>query len=127
MSGTSGINTPLAGAASLTLNGVPWDVVGDLAYMPSGYDNETLKGQTRVEGRAIMPAAGYISATLRDQASIALSSLKGAANITAVGVLANGKVITCSNGWVTELGELKTQEGTFDIHIESGDVTEDTV
>lgn len=123
----SGTNFPLGGTASLTINGDPWDVVGDLAYMPSGSKNETLKGQTRVEGFSIMPQEGYISGTLRDRRDRKLSDFQGASGVTAVGVLANGKVITCTNGWVTELGELKTQEGTFELHIESNDVTEDTV
>ena len=125
MSGTQ--NFPLAGSASLTINGVPWNVVGDLAYMPSGYKNETLKGQTTVEGFSTMPQEGYIAATLRDQRTQPISQFQGASGLTVIGTLANGKVITCTNGWVTELGELKTQEGTFEIHIESGDVTEDTV
>ena len=125
MSGT--VQYPLAGSASLTINGVPWDVVGELSYMPSGYKNETLKGQTRVEGFSSMPMEGYISATLRDRNDQPLSQFAGASGLTLVGVLNNGKVITCNNGWVTELGALNTQEGTFDLHVESGDVTEDTV
>ena len=123
----SGTNNPLAGSASLTINGDPWNVVGDLAYMPSGNKNETLKGQTAVEGFSTMPMEGYISATLRDRRDRKLSDFQGASGLTVVGVLANGKVVTCTNGWVTELGELKTQEGTFEIHVESGDVTEDEV
>ncbi len=125
----SGILTrgPLAGSATLTINGLQWDVVGELSYMPSGPVNETLKGQTRVEGFRTMPGEGYISGTLRDRNDQKISQFKGASGITAIGVLANGKVITCTNGWVTELGALNTQEGTFDLHMESDDVTEDTV
>ena len=118
---------PLAGSASLTINNLNWDVVGDLSYMPSGPVLETLKGQTRVEGYRSMPGEGYISATLRDRNDQKISQFKGASGVTAIGVLVNGKVITCTNGWVTELGALNTQEGTFEIHIESDDVTEDTV
>lgn len=123
----SGTTAPLAGTASFTINGVPWNVVGELKYRPSGPKLETLKGQTAVEGYMTMPEEGYISATLRDRPDISLSTLKGASGQTAVGILANGKVITCTNGWVTELGELNTQEGTFDIRLESGDVTDDAV
>jgi len=123
----SGTTTPLAGAASLTINGDAWSVVGDLAYMPSGSKNETLKSQTAVEGFSQMPQEGYLSATLRDRADKKLSDFQGASGLTVVATLNNGKVVTVTNGWVTELGELKTQEGSFDIHIESADVTEDTV
>lgn len=123
----SGTTAPLAGSASISINGEPWSVVGDLAYKPSGSKNETLKGQTAVEGFSTMPEEGYISATLRDRADKKISDFQGASGLTIIGVLANGKVITCTAGWVTELGELKTQEGTFDLHVESGDVTEDTV
>ncbi|MCQ8240519.1 phage tail tube protein [Rhizosaccharibacter radicis] len=123
----SGTRQPLAGTASLTINGEPWNVVGDLSYRPSGPKNETLKGQTAVEGFQVMPEEGYISGTLRDRPDRKLSDFKGASGLTVTAQLANGKVVTCTNGWVTELGELKTQEGTFDLHIESDDVTEDTV
>ena len=131
MSGTT-VRGPLAGFATLqiSVNGaaaVNWTVVGELEFQPSGFANETLKGQTAVEGFRAMPDQGYISATLRDQAGQAISQFKGASGISMVGILANGKAITLSNGWTTELGALNTQEGTFDLHVESDDVTEDTV
>lgn len=131
MSGTgtpAPITAPLAGSASLSINGEAWSVVSDLEYMPSGSKQETLKGQTAVEGFSSMPAEGYVSATLRDRPDRKMSDFRvEGARFTVIGVLANGKVVTCTAGWVTELGALKTAEGTFDLHIESGDVTEDTV
>ena len=131
MSGTATpapITAPLAGGASLTINGEAWSVVSDLEYMPSGSKQETLKGQTAVEGFSSMPAEGYVSMTLRDRSDRRISDFRvPGARFTVIGVLNNGKVVTCTSGWVTELGALKTAEGTFDLHVESGDVTEDTV
>ncbi|QNT79442.1 phage tail tube protein [Entomobacter blattae] len=118
---------PLAGLATLTINGEDWSVVSDLSYMPSGLVNETLKGQTRVEGYSAMPGEGYVSATLRDRNDRKLSDYKGASGLTVIARLANGKIVTCNNGWVTDFEELKTQEGTFSIKFVSDDVSEDVV
>ncbi|OUJ03199.1 phage tail tube protein [Acetobacter cibinongensis] len=118
---------PLAGVASLTINGEPWSIVGELQWQPSGLVNETLKGQSSVEGFSSMPGQGFIQATLRDRRDRKVSSFQGASGLEVVAVLANGKVITAVNAWHVEAINLNTQEGTFEFHVESDTVTEDTV
>jgi len=118
---------PLAGWAALTINGVQWNVVGELTYQASGFQNETLKGQTAVEGPQTMPVQGFLSAQLRDRPDMKVSAFQGANGVTAVATLANGKVITVVNGWHVETISLNTQEGTFEVRFESDVVTEDTV
>lgn len=118
---------PLAGTCSLTINGDVWNVVSEAQWRASGYVNETLKGQTAVEGFGTMPLEGFFKATLRDRRDRRISDFQGASNLTIILVLANGKVITVNNGWQTGEIELNTQEGTFELHVESDDITEDTV
>ena len=127
MSGTVQRSPILAGTASLTINGNTYSIVSDAEYLTSGTKLETLKGQTAVEGASAMPEEGYVSATLRMRADLGLSALRGATGVTAIMNMANGIVVTVTNGWVTEVGPVKTQEGSFDIKIESADVTEDLV
>ncbi|GAN90964.1 phage tail tube protein [Gluconobacter frateurii M-2] len=118
---------PLAGAATLTINGEVWNVVGELQFQASGNVNETLKGQSAVEGFATMPGQGFIQATLRDRRDVDCFQYQGASGLTAIGQLANGKVITVDNGWQVETISLNTQEGTFELHIESDSVYVDVV
>ncbi|ANA14169.1 phage tail tube protein [Acetobacter oryzifermentans] len=118
---------PLAGLATLTINGVSFNVVGELQWQPSGNQNETLKGQSAVEGFSAMPNQGFIQATLRDRRDVSISDLQGGSGFNVVAVQANGKVITCVNGWQVEAINVNTQEGTFEFRVESDTVTEDTV
>lgn len=90
---------PLAGWASFTINGEVWNVVGDLEYRPSGMTNETLKGQSAVEGFGQMPVEGEISATIRDRDDRRIGDLQGASGFTIIAELANGKVVTGTDMW----------------------------
>ena len=118
---------PLAGTATATINGVVYNVVGECQYQAAGMQNETLKGQSTVEGFSAMPGQGFIQATLRMRRDRRVGDLQGASGLTVVLTLANGVVVTCVNGWQTEELNVNTQEGTFELHVESDTVTEDTV
>jgi hypothetical protein len=74
-----------------------------------------------------MPGQGFIQVTLRDRRDRKVSDFQGASGLEVIAVLANGKVITCVNGWQVEQINLNTQEGTFELKVESDTVTEDTV
>lgn len=117
---------PLAGTASLTINGEAWSVVGELQWQAAGDVNETLKGQSSVEGFQSMPGQGFIQASLRDRRDKKVSDFQGASGLTVIAVLANGKIITVVNGWQVEQINPNTQEGTFELKVESDTVTEDT-
>ena len=117
---------PLAGTASLTINGEAWSVVGELQWQPTGDVNETLKGQSVVEGFQSMPGQGFIQATLRDRRDRKVSDFQVASGLTIIAVLANGKIITVVEGWQVEQINTNTQEGTFELKVESDTVTEDT-
>ncbi len=124
MSGTV-YRGPLAGTATLTINGVPFNVVGEAQHQAAGPVNETLKGQSAIEGFSQMPGEGFIQATLRDRPDFDAGSLQGANGLTVVLVKANGQVVTAVNAWQTERINVNTQEGTFEFHCESDTVTVD--
>lgn len=119
--------TLLAGIASLTINGDAWDVVSDAEYRPSGLKLEVLKGQTRVEGFSGMPQEGFISATLRDRGDAAVAPFIGMMDVTVVLQMANGKTVYGDGMGCTDLDSVKTQEGTFTVRFDGGDVSEITV
>ncbi|MBB2157199.1 phage tail protein [Gluconacetobacter diazotrophicus] len=118
---------PLAGQATLTINGEVFNVVGEAQHQASGPVNETLKGQSAVEGFSTMPGEGFIQATLRDRPDFDATSLQGASGLTVVLAKANGQIVTVVNGWQTERIAVNTQEGTFEFHCESDTVTVDVV
>ncbi|HEX3984577.1 MAG TPA: phage tail tube protein [Acidisoma sp.] len=120
----SGTNLRLAGVAALTIDGAPWNVVGDLEYSPTVVTRETIKGQTQVEGYSEMPQQGSISANLRDQGGTTVNSLNLMTNVTVIAQLANGKTVYGDAMW--QVGEIavNSQEGTFKITFEGASVIE---
>jgi hypothetical protein len=120
----SGSNLRLAGVAALTIDGAPWNVVGDLEYSPTTVIRETLKGQTQVEGYSEMPQQGSITANLRDQGGTTVASLNALTNSTIIAQLANGKTVYGAPMW--QVGEIavNTQEGTFKVTFEGPEVIE---
>ncbi|GBQ32279.1 phage tail protein [Gluconacetobacter azotocaptans] len=118
---------PLSGQATLTINGEVFNIVGEAQHQASGPVNETLKGQSAVEGFSTMPGEGFIQATLRDRPDFDATSLQGASSLTVVMVKVNGQIVTAVNAWQTERINVNTQEGTFEFHCESDTVTVDVV
>ena len=129
MSGTTnqlGDTGLLAGIGTLAIDGTLYNI-NDPTYSESTMEYEYLIGYNGPHGRKATYVVGFIACKIRDSATMLVSDFQGMTNSEVLLTLANGKVVTCTSGWVTELGALKTAEGTFDLHVESGDVTEDTV
>jgi hypothetical protein len=122
MSGT--VSRRLAGIAVMTIDGEPWDVVSDLVWSASSITRETMRGQSGVEGYSEMPNPNFISATLRDRSDMSVAALNTLTNASVVVQQANGKTVAGDNMWATEVGEVRTQEGTFTIRFEGRVVTE---
>ena len=125
MSGTT--SRRLAGIASMTVDGDPWDVASDLVWQSVSVVRETMKGQTAVEGYSEMPTQCFIGATLRDRSDASVASFNQMTSVTILVTQANGKQIYGANMWCTEVGEVRTQEGTFSVRFEGTQVTEDVV
>ncbi|MBV1835656.1 phage tail tube protein [Acetobacter estunensis] len=126
MSGTV-YRGPLGGTATATINGVAWNVVGECQYQAAGTQNETAKGQSAVEGFTTMPVEGYVQMTLRDRRDLNPLDYQGSSGLTVVVEQANGKVITVDDGWQVETIVVNTQEGTWELKVESASVHVDTV
>lgn len=116
-----------AGIASITINGSAYDVVSDLSYNCNTVKRDTLIGQSGVQGYKVMPFAPYIGATLRDNGDLTVANFNGMTNVSVVVQLANGKTVQGDGMWNTEADEVKTEEGTFAVKFEGGQVFEDTV
>lgn len=121
------INNRRAGIATLSIDGAAYDVVSDANYLANSVKRETLIGQSGVHGFSEMPTSGHISATVRDNGALDVASLNNLTNSTVVLTLANGKMVYGSAMWVTDFGDVNTQEGSFSIKFEGANVYEQTV
>ena len=114
----------LAGIAAITVDGVSYDIVGDLVWSASSIKRESLSGQTRVEGYSEMPTPGFIEATLRDNSAFAVALFNSLTDSTVAVLQANGKSILGTGMWTTDPQQVRTQEGSFSVRFESDDVSE---
>jgi hypothetical protein len=123
----SGTLTPtggrIAGVASLTINGTPYDAK-DITYNPSRVKRETQVGQTNVAGFSEMPVAGMIHATLFTSVGVRATPFNALTGATVVAQLANGTIVSGYNMWTTEVGDVNTTDGTFEVHFEGLQVGE---
>ncbi len=115
---------PLAGSASLSVDGTPYNITAS-DYRCSVMKAETAKGQTRVEGYTEKPMEGFISATVRLQPDQLSSDLTGARGATVILVRNSGQTIYGANMWQTEDGGTNTEDGTMQVKFEGALVTEE--
>jgi hypothetical protein len=114
----------LAGIAFITIDGVSFDVKGELNWSPSSIKRETLIGQSGIAGYSEMPIAGYISATLFDNSGLSVADFNDMTDTTVQILQANGKQIIGTGMWSVEANEVKSEPGEFNVKFESDDVTE---
>jgi hypothetical protein len=115
---------PIAGAASLTVDGVPYNITTS-DYRVSAFKADTLKGQTAVEGYREMPMEGYISATVRLQPNQSTAALIAARGSTVILTRRSGQTIYGAGMWQTEDGQTNTDDGTLPLKFEGPLVTEE--
>lgn len=118
------MSNKLAGTASIAVGGVTYLLAGDLSYICSTVERESLVGMDSVHGFKEMPHVGQIKGTLRSAQNIQTADFNA---MTAVNIslqLANGKNIVGSNMWCTGVQEVKAADGTFEVTFEGNSVTE---
>ena len=116
----------VAGTAYLTVDGVPYQLVGDLEYSSALVKRESLAGMDRVHGFKETPIAPHISGTIRDMNGLSLAALNAMTAVTVTVQLANGKLIIGSAMWTVEDQTSKAADGTVEVRWEGlqGSVTE---
>jgi len=104
-----------AGVASLTIDGVPFDVVGDLKWSVGIVSREGLIGQSGPQGFKEMPRYGMIGAKLRDAQGLVVEDFIAMVDVTIVAQLASGKVVSGAGMFQVDEVEVDTMEATFDV------------
>lgn len=117
----------LAGTAYISVDGVVYEVAGNLTWNSVTTVKETLKSMSDpAPGYRELPTAAWIDLETRDLGDVPLSTFQNMTNSTVVVQLANSKVLTGTSMWTTEAFSVNEQEGTFRLRFEGGNVTETT-
>jgi hypothetical protein len=116
----------IAGTAQVTIDGTTYQLVGSGKYNPSTVKRDALVGQDGFHGWKEMPIPGSISMSVRDGGGLTVANLNGLRNSTVVLTLANGKTVIGRNMGTTEVNDVDTVEGAFDVKFEGPQVTEMT-
>jgi hypothetical protein len=114
----------LAGTANLTVDGVPYLLVGEFEYNPSAFTRESAVGMDSVHGFIEKPNTPHIGGTLRDSGGLSVADLNAMDNVTVVAMLANGKTIIGRNMWTVESQTAKATDGTIEVKWEGPSVIE---
>jgi len=116
----------IAGTAYITIDGVNYQLEGELRYDVGAVTRESLAGQDTVHGFSEKPKAPSISASIRDSGGVSLAAINAMRSNTVVLELANGKTIIGRNMWTVEAQEVDTTEAKFTVKWEGlqGSVTE---
>jgi hypothetical protein len=117
------IGVPRSGTATLTIDGVPYDIT-KTSYFANVVKRETLKGQNAIHGFKEMPEAPYISGTIRDAANLSVVAINAMRSVTVTLQLANGKTVSGDTMWSTDVEAVETEEGTFEVKFEGFTVEE---
>ena len=114
----------LAGTAYLSVDGRPYQLVGEFSYTPSKFERETLMGMDGIHGMAEKPRPGEIKGKLRDYGDFSIASLNAMRNVTVVVQLANGKTIVGRNMWTVESQEVAGEDASVPVTWQGPDVQE---
>ena len=114
----------LAGALTMTIAGVNYEVVDSVTYGLSTRERETLKSISGISGYKEMPIPGFIGAKLRDNSAITVFTFQSMINVSVVVSVANGKTISGTGMWNIKAIEVDPIEGVFEVRFEGPLVAE---
>ncbi|TCK43983.1 tail tube protein [Paraburkholderia sp. BL8N3] len=100
----------IAGTAYLTVDGVNYQLEGELKYDVGSVTRETQSGQDTVHGFSEKPKPPYISASIRDSGGLSWAAINAMRSQTIVLELANGKTVIGRKMWTVEAQEVDTTE-----------------
>jgi len=89
----------IAGTAYITVDGVNYQLEGELRYDVGGKKRETQGGQDTIHGFSEKPRAPFIEASIRDSGGLSWAAINAMTNVTVVLELANKKIVIGRNMW----------------------------
>lgn len=117
-------NRPLAGTATVTLDGMSVYVAGTFRYSVGNKKRETLPGMDGIHGFKETYVPPFIEIEIRDHGKLSMEDIANATDITVVAILANGKTIMGENMWNVTVPEVDTTQATLNARFEGQSVIE---
>jgi len=103
-----------AGLLALTIDGVRFDVVGNIAYSLGKDVLEPLIGADRFHGFKVTPGTPQMELEIRDRGDLDGEALAQVSDATVVAELANGKAVVLRKAWQASPATAGTEEGAIE-------------
>jgi hypothetical protein len=107
------------GIIQLQINGVIYDVKGEVTYNLGVPKRKAIVGVDGVHGFTEEPQPSSAECILTDRGTLDAAALFSLKDATVAVVLANGKTVSYRDAWYAGEGTGKTNEGEIDFRIES--------
>lgn len=118
----------IAGTATITVDGLSYEIQGDFEYSSAIVERENLAGMsTNSAGYKEKPIPCFIAFTGFDFGNVPLTTFVGMTQVTVVASLANGKVLTGQNMFTTQAIMANSVDATIKLRFEGPKVYESLV
>jgi hypothetical protein len=108
----------IAGTCSIHVDGISYDLRGDLTVSLGGEEGETIVGLDGVHGIMVKPRASFVEATFTDSAGLDIEVLESLDDVTVVVSLVNGKTGILRNATQIKAIELGVDDGKMTVRFE---------
>lgn len=118
------MSTKVAGKAYFRIDGVQYQLRGNLTLSLAPVERETIVGMDSVHGYKEMPRSAFVELDITDSSGLSLAFLAAITDATITVELNNGKRYILPNAWATTAAELDVGEGSMKIRFEAATMQE---
>lgn len=122
----SGTSQRRGGVFALNVNGQDYDIVDGVTYSVNKFKREGMVGISGPQGFKETYVNGYIKAKIRDGQDVSVTAFTNMTNASVIGHAANGKTVSGTGMFITEVIEVDPIEGVFEVNFEGPSVIEIT-
>ena len=108
------MSVAVGGVSSLTVDGVPLNVKGNVSIQDGADQHEVVVGLDRVHGHMVKPRAASVKATLTVPGDLDVKALQLKTNATVVVTMRSGKIFALRSAVTT---------GDFELNVENAELS----
>ncbi len=106
------------GIIGIKINGVVYDVKGEVTYNLGHHKRDAIIGQDGVHGFMEKPQVPFVETEFTDRVSLDVGALLDLEDATVQVSLANGKDVILREAWFASEGDVGTAEGNIKVRFE---------
>lgn len=107
-----------AGLIALVIDGVSYDVKGNVTYNLGSPKRDALVGATSVHGYKETNQVPFAEFEVTDREDLDVKALQALTDSTVEFQLANGKAVVIRNAWYASEGDIGSEEGNIAVRFE---------